>query len=324
MVWASGETATKIFSVPLIDDALVEGPLTVNLRLFTASTNGAIGARGLSVLTILDNDAYGTVAFSQANYEAEENGTNVAITVTRSGGIAGTGTVDYLVVDGTARRGADYRASNGTLQFLPGDSFAFSFDIEGIKADDSGKVLYSIALEVTDSAGKVRFKQEPRDQEAINALGGTSLPAGSRDTTFDTGDGADDAAFAMALQPDGELLIGGDFNSFTHGTRHRLARVNADGSLDTVFNAAQGPNRPVRAMALQDDGKLIIGGLFTRINSTNRNAIARLNSDGTLDDSFNPGAGADNPVYAIALLPDNKAVIGGSFTTFNGVPNFVP
>src|SRR5439155_25889870 len=81
-----------------------------------------------------------------------------------------------------------------------------------------------------------------------------------------------------------------------------------------------GPTRPVRAMALQDDGKLIIGGLFTRINSTNRNAIARLNSDGTLDDSFNPGAGADNPVYAIALLPDNKAVIGGSFTTFNGVP----
>ncbi len=60
-------------------------------------------------------------------------------------------------------------------KFLPGDNFVLSFDIEGLKADDSGKVLYSVAMEVTDAAGKVQLKQEPRELEANNSLGGTTL-----------------------------------------------------------------------------------------------------------------------------------------------------
>jgi hypothetical protein len=62
-------------------------------------------------------------------------------------------------------------------KFLPGDEFTLSFDIEGIKVDSAGKLFYSIGMEVTDRDGKVQFKQEPRDQEATNSLGGTSLPA---------------------------------------------------------------------------------------------------------------------------------------------------
>jgi hypothetical protein len=64
-----------------------------------------------------------------------------------------------------------------STKFLPGDNLVLSFDIEGIKADENGKVLYSIGLEVTNSKGKVQFKQDPRDLEASNALGGTSMPA---------------------------------------------------------------------------------------------------------------------------------------------------
>src|SRR5262249_2643138 len=44
-------------------------------------------------------------------------------------------------------------------------------------SDDQGKILYSIGLEVADAAGKVQFKQEPRNLEALNALGGSRLPA---------------------------------------------------------------------------------------------------------------------------------------------------
>ena len=61
-------------------------------------------------------------------------------------------------------------------KYLPGDSFTLAFDIEGMTVDDSGKVLYSIALEVADSSGKAHFKQAPRDMEAQNSLGGNSLP----------------------------------------------------------------------------------------------------------------------------------------------------
>ncbi len=62
-------------------------------------------------------------------------------------------------------------------RFLPGDTFVLSFDIDNIKSDANGNQFYSIGMEVTDSAGKVQFKQDPRDQQASNVLGGTSVPA---------------------------------------------------------------------------------------------------------------------------------------------------
>ncbi len=68
-------------------------------------------------------------------------------------------------------------ATRPDTKFLPGDSFVLCFDIDGVKADDSGKVLYSIAMQVTDAAGKVYLKQEPQELEANNSLGGTSLQA---------------------------------------------------------------------------------------------------------------------------------------------------
>jgi hypothetical protein len=64
-----------------------------------------------------------------------------------------------------------------STKFLPGDNLVLSFDIEGIQADENGKVLYTIGLEITNSKGKVQYKQAPRDLEAQNSLGGTSLPA---------------------------------------------------------------------------------------------------------------------------------------------------
>jgi hypothetical protein len=62
-------------------------------------------------------------------------------------------------------------------QVLPGDHFLLAFDIDGITADDSGKVLYSVGMTVSDSNGKVLFKQAPSDLEANNSLGGDRLPA---------------------------------------------------------------------------------------------------------------------------------------------------
>jgi hypothetical protein len=68
-------------------------------------------------------------------------------------------------------------ATRPEAKLLPGDSLYVGFDIEGITVDDAGKVRYSTALELTDSAGKAIFKQLPKDQETINSLGGNSLPA---------------------------------------------------------------------------------------------------------------------------------------------------
>jgi uncharacterized delta-60 repeat protein len=130
----------------------------------------------------------------------------------------------------------------------------------------------------------------------------------------------------MALQPDGKVLIGGDFTLVKGASRNGLARLNADGTLDQTFNPGPGISSGtgaipyVEGILVQPDGRILIAGWFATFNGTVRNGIARLNADGSLDGSFNPGSGADGVVRAIALQADGKMLIGGDFTTFNGVP----
>jgi uncharacterized delta-60 repeat protein len=138
------------------------------------------------------------------------------------------------------------------------------------------------------------------------------------DIGFGNGDGANNWVRSTVLQPDGKILIGGSFTAYNGTTRNSIARLNADGSLDASFNPGTGANDWVHSIALQPDGKILIGGKFTAYNGTTRNRIARLNTDGSLDASFNPGTGADHWVNSIALQPDGKILIGGEFTAYNG------
>src|SRR5262245_28283775 len=78
---------------------------------------------------------------------------------------------------------ANVRSTYGSLgvprkdnRLLPGDQVFVAFDIQGITVDPHGRVLYSTTTEVLDKSGKRLFMQEPRDQEAQNALGGKSVP----------------------------------------------------------------------------------------------------------------------------------------------------
>src|SRR5436190_15041369 len=92
----------------------------------------------------------------------------------------------------------------------------------------------------------------------------------------------------------------------------------ASGDVDLSFDPGSGPNGDVYCVATQPDGKALIGGAFTSVNGTNRNHIARLNADGSLDPTFDPGQGANDIVIVLAPMADGKVVIGGSFTAFDG------
>ena len=143
---------------------------------------------------------------------------------------------------------------------------------------------------------------------------------GTLDTGFDPGTGADNKILALARQGDGKLIVAGTFTTFNGSARNSIARVNGDGSHDLTFNPGTGANGVINAVALQTDGKIIIGGNFTTFNGFTRNAIARLNNDGSLDTLFDPLSGPDGHVSAIAIQADNKILIGGGFTTYAGVP----
>lgn len=125
-------------------------------------------------------------------------------------------------------------------------------------------------------------------------------------------------ARAIAVQPDGKMVVGGDFVKYNNIQINRIARINADGSLDTGFHTGTGASAAVMATAIQPDGKIIIGGSFTNYNGISRNRIARINADGSLDVSFNPGTGPDLYIQTIALQQDGKILIGGAFTHYNG------
>lgn len=141
---------------------------------------------------------------------------------------------------------------------------------------------------------------------------------GSNDATFNPGTGANLPVSSSAVQPDGKIILGGTFTTYNGTTVNRIVRLNSDGSIDTSFNSGTGMNSSLDSMLLLPDGKLIVGGGFTTYNGTSINRFARLNPDGTLDTTFTPGTSSNGVVRQITLLPDNKLLIGGSFTSYNG------
>jgi uncharacterized delta-60 repeat protein len=146
-----------------------------------------------------------------------------------------------------------------------------------------------------------------------------SRAAGELDPTFDAGSVLDNSAYAITIQPDGKLLIGGDFSTVPGLTRNRIARLNADGSGDPSFNPGAGAGGHVRSIALQPDGKILVGGWFTNFDGASHNRIVRLNGDGSLDSGFNVGSGANDAIFSVARQSDGKVLIGGYFTNVNGL-----
>lgn len=151
---------------------------------------------------------------------------------------------------------------------------------------------------------------------------------------------------AVAVQPDGKVLVGGSFTRFDgqptrlapkatdvgydpnnpeYHVRSRLVRLNQDGSVDTSFKAYI-MNGEVRSILVMPDSKIFIGGTFTTVrqnktadeNNTNttRNRLALLNTDGSLDTSLNPDANGD--VRVMVTQSDGKIMVGGSFTAISG------
>lgn len=141
---------------------------------------------------------------------------------------------------------------------------------------------------------------------------------GAVDTTFPSY--ASYTVNCLALQSDGKYVVGGAFPSVNGVTRIRMARINADGTLDPDFNPSVGGDAGfnVSAAAVQPDGNVVFGGSFTTVAGQPRANIARVLPDGTLDTLFNPGV--TGTVYSIALQTDGKIVIGGTFSSVAGQP----
>ena len=100
---------------------------------------------------------------------------------------------------------------------------------------------------------------------------------------------------------------------------NHIARLNTDGSVDMNFNPGTGAGDSVRALVVQPDGRILVGGFFTNFNSLAYSHLVRLNANGSLDTTFTFGSGANGDVSAISVQADTRIVVGGTFSQFNGV-----
>jgi len=142
---------------------------------------------------------------------------------------------------------------------------------------------------------------------------------GSIDTTFKN-PGFNSSVYTFATQSDGKIIAGGDFTATGYFQQY-ISKRNSELNPDTTFTGFNGgvPNSNVYAFASQSDGKIIIGGLFTTYSGSASNRLARINTDGTRDASFNVGTqGFNGDVYDIKVQSDNKILVGGAFTSYSG------
>ena len=144
-------------------------------------------------------------------------------------------------------------------------------------------------------------------------------PNGGIDTSFHSGAGFDNFVYTLNEQLDGKILATGAFFSYDNVSTNKIVRLNVDGSLDTSFNIGTGTNDVIWKSIIQPDGKILISGDFTEFNGIPMNRIARLNSDGSIDTSFNIGTGANAGAGGMCLQPDGKIILTGQFTMFNNV-----
>ncbi len=149
---------------------------------------------------------------------------------------------------------------------------------------------------------------------------------GTLDTAFQTaiGTAANQIVTGVLELSDGDILVTGYFTSFNGTATGHVARLNADGTLDTAFQTAIGTaaNQIVSEAIELSDGDILLDGFATTFNAKAVGRLIRLNADGTLDTAFHAtiGTAANQPIDAILELSDGRILLGGIFTSFNGTP----
>jgi uncharacterized delta-60 repeat protein len=143
-------------------------------------------------------------------------------------------------------------------------------------------------------------------------------PDGSLDVSFDPG--TNFSAYTVSclvLQPDGKILVGGDFGSVAGLAS--LVRILPDGSLDAGFRSGVGgPIQVVGDLTVQADDRILVGGYFSSIGGQGHTNLARLNPDGSVDSGFSPDPNLG--VYTCAVQPNGGIIIGGAFNSLGAQP----
>jgi len=324
----SNDPATPDFSIALTGT----GALSSNANLASLSMTSGVftPAFAANTLSYMANVQSHVASFTLTPTVAEVNATFTINTVSAASGVARTlnlnsgANVFSIVV--TAQNGSTQTYTltiNRAASVVPGDVDP-TFNPASINA-----MVRSTVLQTDGKLILAGYFNEDPGHLSILRLNAD----GTLDTTFNAS--VLGGLNCVMLLESGKILIAGYFTGIRQGAddgtlvaRKNIALLNADGTVDTSFNTSivfspadpiNGYDGAIECLALQTDGKILVGGNFNRVGATTRVAIARLTATGALDTSFNAGAldfsiaSEQTTVNSIVQQADGKIVFGGQF-----------
>ncbi len=211
----------------------------------------------------------------------------------------------FNTYDGQYARGITRLNSNFTRDnsFYAGNGA--TANINGVVIQSDGKIIIVGAFFTFNGVVKNNIAQLNSD--------------GSVDSTFNSGVGTNGNVQTIETQPDGRIIIAGDFTTYNGQIANRILRINANGSIDANFDAIAGANNSISSTSIQPNGKVLVVGSFTNFNGLAINRIVRLNANGSIDNTFSVGLGSNASINHVKYQSNNKILISGYFTSFNGL-----
>lgn len=247
----------------------------------------------------------GTLTLSSGGLSVSEGGGSATLVVRRSGGSDTAVTAQLLLEDHTTNP-RDYRSPASTIDpgFLSAPMTGFDDVVSALAVQPDGKILV---------AGYFTTYNNERRPNLVRLL-----PDGRIDPSFRMFMGPDAAVSNLVVQRDGKIVIIGAFSSVEGQPRRRIARLNANGSLDATFNVQLDIMAYLLGLALDSADNILFSGRIGTVDGVQRKFLARLDQTGKLDPTFQPNL--DDQANTIAVQPDGKIVIGGWFDQVDGQP----
>jgi uncharacterized delta-60 repeat protein len=325
LFFPSGQSNVVMLLISVLDDPLVEGSEDIRLELVNATGGVPLGARRAQSIPLHDNEYWSAVTgfwFPSNQLFAVESQTNAFITVVRGGNSSSTLSVDFVTL-GEAAAGLDFSPASGTVVFQP---------LETVK-NIALHLINDCRVETNEIAEIMLTNPSPPasvldPSRASLRIADADAP-GSLDSFNPTLDwlsfpNTNDApTTAIALQPDGKILIG------RNGV---MARLNNDGSQDPsfahgaticgFFGGRGGIGIPttlcrVNTIVLEPNGGILAGGLGSAIR-LNRAGVLDSNSVVTAVSYGFHGAILPGSINQLLGQADGKIIVFGTFDTING------
>lgn len=298
-----GESTRQIV-IPIVNDKVGERSESFLVQLHSPQGGAVLGANVIVPVHIQDDDNVFELGVTIA--EVHELAGTFSIPV-RYRGAAGTyKTVRLTTIAESAEPGADFIPIDQRITFGPSE---VEKRISLALPDDTiPESIETLRIELSEPEAGIRIE---RPVLLVRIL--------DNDAPGFPGLGASGPIHTSVRQPDGSILIGGDFQFVNGAPRSKLARLLPSLSLDTAFDPGSGPNGPVDTLAVDGAGRILVGGRFSTVAGVQRTRLARLHSDGRLDIAFDPGAGANNAVKVIRATAGDGLLVGGTFTQIGGV-----